>query len=156
MNKAATSEALLGHDVIEILTGYLPAIGCSPLQHFLQLLNIHSLSKLLRNTTNIVGVDRSSVVVIEKVENLIDSVLHHKNFTLLSLSPNFEVIPSRNSSKSTSRPSDSSSLIMLKIVGFFDSKPRLCMADLSSRGSILPVASVSNKLKASLSSSISS
>jgi hypothetical protein len=30
------------------------------------------------------------------------------------------------------------------------------MADLSSRGSILPVASVSNKLKASLSSSISS
>jgi len=45
---------------------------------------------------------------------------------------------------------------MLKIVGFLLSKPRLCIADLSSRGSILPVASVSKRLKASLSSSISS
>ena len=45
---------------------------------------------------------------------------------------------------------------MLKIVGFLDSKPRDCMADLSSRGSILPVASVSNRLKASLNYSISS
>lgn len=70
---------------------------------------------------------------------------------------------SRNSSKSISRPSLSRSAIMLKIVGFLDSKPKLCIADLSSLnhrnsylGSILPVASVSNKLKASLSSSISS
>jgi len=45
---------------------------------------------------------------------------------------------------------------MLKMVGFFDSKPRLCMADLSSLGSILPVASVSKRLNASLSYSISS
>jgi hypothetical protein len=45
---------------------------------------------------------------------------------------------------------------MLKIVGFLDSKPSDCMADLSSRGSILPVASVSNRLNASLSYSISS
>ena len=43
---------------------------------------------------------------------------------------------------------------MLKMVGFLDSKPRLCMADLSSLGSIFPVASVSKRLKASLSSSI--
>ena len=45
---------------------------------------------------------------------------------------------------------------MLKMVGFLDSNPKLCIADLSSLGSILPVASVSNKLKASLSYSISS
>ncbi len=45
---------------------------------------------------------------------------------------------------------------MLKMVGFFDSNPNDCMADLSSRGSILPVASVSKRLKASLSYSISS
>jgi len=76
--------------------------------------------------------------------------------TLDSLSPNLDVIPSRNSSKSTSRPNPSRSAIMLKIVGFLDSNPKLCMADLSSLGSILPVASVSNKLKAYLNSSISS
>jgi hypothetical protein len=45
---------------------------------------------------------------------------------------------------------------MLKIVGFLLSNPRLLMADFSSLGSILPVASVSKRLKASLSSSISS
>jgi len=45
---------------------------------------------------------------------------------------------------------------MLKMVGFLVSKPRDCMADLSYLGSIFPVASVSNKLKAYLSYSISS
>jgi hypothetical protein len=34
------------------------------------------------------------------------------------LSPNLEVMPSRNSSKSTSRPRDSRSAIILKMVGF--------------------------------------
>jgi hypothetical protein len=66
------------------------------------------------------------------------------------LSPNLAVIPSRNSSKSIYLPSASRSAIILKIVGFLDSNPKLCIADLSSLGSILPVASVSNKLKASL------
>lgn len=75
-------------------------------------------------------------------------------FTLDSLSPNFEVIPSRNSSKSTYRPNDSRSAIMLNMVGFLLSKPKLCIADLSYLGSILPVASVSNKLKAYLNYSI--
>ena len=60
----------------------------------------------------------------------------------------------KNSSKSISRPSLSRSAIMLKIVGFFDSKPSDCMADFSYLGSIFPVASVSKRLKASLSSSI--
>jgi len=57
-----------------------------------------------------------------------------------SLSPSFEVIASRNSSKSIYLPSLYKSAIILKIVGFFDSKPRLCIADLSYLGSIFPVA----------------
>ena len=65
-------------------------------------------------------------------------------------------MPSRNSSKSISRPSASRSAIMLKMVGFLVSKPNDCMADLSYLGSIFPVASVSKRLKAYLSYSISS
>ena len=83
--------------------------------------------------------------------------------TLVYLSPSLEVMASKNYSKSIYLPSDSKSAIMLKIVGFFDSKPRLCMADFNYLnkwykylGSILPVASVSNKLKAYFNSSISS
>ena len=70
-------------------------------------------------------------VVVEKIKDLVDPVLNHDIFTLDSLSPNLEVMASRNSSKSMSRPSLSSSVIIRKIVGFFDSNPRLCMADLS-------------------------
>lgn len=51
------------------------------------------------------------------------------NFTLDSLSPSLEVIASRNSSKSIYLDSDSRSAIMLNIVGFFASKPKLCIAD---------------------------
>ena len=75
---------------------------------------------------------------------------------LVYLSPSFEVIASKNYSKSIYLPSDYKSAIILKIVGFLDSNPRLCIADLSSLGSIFPVASVSKRLKAYLSSSISS
>ena len=96
------------------------------------------------------------MIIIKEIKDLVNTSLNKLKITRLSLSPNFEVIPSRNYSKSTSLPKDSSSAIMLKIVGFLDSNPRLCMALLSSLGSILPVASVSNKLKAYLSSSISS
>lgn len=71
------------------------------------------------------------MVVIEEVEDFVDSGLLKIICTRLSLSPNLEVIPSRNSSKSTYLPSDSSSEIMLKMVGFLDSKPRLCIADFS-------------------------
>ena len=96
------------------------------------------------------------MVVVEEIEDLIDSCLSDVRITLDSLSPRREVMPSRNSSKSTSRPRPSRSAIMLKMVGFLLSNPRLLMADFSSLGSILPVASVSKRLKASLSSSISS
>lgn len=64
----------------------------------------------------------------------------NQKITLVYLSPNLAVIPSKNSSKSISLPSASRSEIMLKMVGFLVSNPRLCMADLSSLGSILPVA----------------
>jgi hypothetical protein len=47
------------------------------------------------------------------------------------LSPNLDVIASKNSSKSIYLPSLSSSAIIWKIVGFLDSKPKLCIADLS-------------------------
>ena len=53
-------------------------------------------------------------------------------------------------------PSFSNSAIMLKIVGFFESKPKLYIAAFNSRGSTFPVPSVSKRLKASLISSISS
>jgi len=126
------------------------------LKHFFEFLYVHGFSQLLGNSSNVVGVDRTGFVVVEQVEYFIDAALDSYMFTRDSLSPRREVMPSRNSSKSISRPRDSSSAIMLKMVGFLDSKPRLCMADLSYLGSILPVASVSNRLKASLSSSISS
>lgn len=96
------------------------------------------------------------MIIVEEVEDLIDSSLNDCMITRDSLSPKREVMPSRNSSKSTSRPRPSRSAIMLKIVGFLLSNPRLLMADFSSLGSIFPVASVSKRLKASLSSSISS
>jgi hypothetical protein len=150
------SEGLLGHDVVEVLAGDLPSVRGSPLQHLLQLLNVHSFSELLGDPADVVGVHGAGVVVVEEIKDLVDSILAISRSTLLSLSPSLEVMPSRNSSKSTSLPRDSSSAIMLKMVGFLDSKPRLCMADLSSRGSILPVASVSKRLKASRSSSTSS
>lgn len=133
------------------------------MKHLFKLLNIHGLSELLRHSPDVVCVDGSGFIVVKEVEDFVDAVLCKFGNTLDSLSPSLEVMASKNSSKSISRPSLSSSVIMLKIVGFFDSKPRLCIADFSSLnrwydylGSILPVASVSNKLKAYLSSSISS
>ena len=150
------SEGFLGHNVVEIFTGDLSAIGSCPLEHLLQLLHVHGLTQLLGHSPDVVGVDVAAVIVVEQVEYFINAVLSNPRYTLDSLSPSLLVMPSKNSSKSTSRPSPSSSAIMLKMVGFLLSKPRDCMADFNSRGSILPVASVSKRLKASLSSSISS
>jgi hypothetical protein len=99
--------------------------------------------------------NRSKILLMPLYVRVID--------TLVSLSPNLEVMASKNYSKSISRPWPYKSAIIWKIVGFFDSKPRLCIAALSSLrqtnlylGSILPVPSVSNRLKASRISSISS
>ena len=103
-------------------------------------MDVHGLSKFLGNAADVVGVDRSGVVVVEEVEDFVHAVLPRGICTRESLSPSFEVIPSINSSKSTSRPRDSRSEIMLKMVGFLLSKPRLCMADFNYLGSIFPVA----------------
>ena len=65
------------------------------------------------------------MIIVEEVEDLIDSSLNDFMITRDSLSPKREVMPSRNSSKSTSRPRPSRSAIMLKIVGFLLSNPRL-------------------------------
>ena len=51
------SEGLLGHDVVEVLPGDLTAIGGSPLQHLLQLLDVHGFSQLLGHSADIVGVN---------------------------------------------------------------------------------------------------
>lgn len=152
-----SSESLFGHDAVEIISWKFPSISWCSMQHLLQLGWIHGLSKLLCDSFNIAQIDIPSSIVVEKVKYFIDTILFNdKLFTFDYLSPNLEVIPSKNYSKSISLPSAYKSPIMLKMVGFFVSKPKDCMADLSSRGSILPVASVSNRLKASLSYSISS
>ena len=161
MSMWLTSEGLLGHDIVKVLTAYFSSIRRSPLQHFLQLLNAHSFTKFFGHPLYVGHVDATTLVIVKQLKYFVDSVLNRSILTLLSLSPSFDVIASRNSSKSISRPSASNSVIMLKIVGFFASNPRLCMADFSSLGhkyrylgSIFPVASVSKRLKASLSSSI--
>ena len=102
------SEGLLGHDVVEILSSDLAAVGGCPLEHFLEFLDVHGFSEFLGHPADVVGVDGAGVVVVEEVKDLIDAVLHREGLTLLSLSPNLDVMPSKNSSKSTSLPSDSS------------------------------------------------
>ena len=98
----------------------------------------------------------SSLATLLMLLMLIDPVLSSSKRSKIRLipaldylSPSFEVMASRNSSKSIYLPSDSRSAIMLKMVGFLDSNPKLCMADFSYLGSIFPVASVSNRLNAS-------
>ena len=80
--------------------------------------------------------------------------------SLLSLSPNLLLIASTKLSKSIppffAASGVSRSAISWKIVGFFESNPKDCIAALSSFGSIFPVPFVSNKSKACLISSTSS
>ena len=88
------------------------------MEHLFELCDVHSLSKFLSHSSDIVGVDGSGVVIVKQVEDFVNAVLHIECLTLVYLSPNRDVIPSKNSSKSTSRPRDSRSAIMLKMVGF--------------------------------------
>ena len=118
MINAAESESFLGHDVIEILTGDLSAIGGCPLKHFFKLLNIHGLAQFLGHPADVVGVDVAGVIVVEEIEDFVDAVLDRGWVTLLYLSPSLEVMPSKNYSKVTYLPWDSRAEIMLKMVGF--------------------------------------
>ncbi len=45
------------------------------MQHLLQLLDVHGLSKLLGHSADVVGVYAASVVIVEQVEDLVDAVL---------------------------------------------------------------------------------
>lgn len=78
--------------------------------------------------------------------------------SLVSLLPSFAVMASRNWSKfiPPQLSGVSRSAIIQYIVGFLLSNPRLYIAAFNSLGSIIPEPSVSNKLNASLISSISS
>ena len=144
------SKSFFSHYVVKILSGNFSAIRRSALKHFLQLACVHSFTKFLGYSPDIVDIDEACPVIVKEVKNFIDSVLNKWRFTRVYLSPSLAVIPSRNSSKSIYLPSASRSAIILKMVGFLVSKPSDCIADLSSLGSILPVASVSKRLKASL------
>ena len=67
------SEGLLGHNVVEVLSGNVLAVGGGSLEHVLELLDAHGLSELLRDSLQVVEVDQTASVVIEEIENLIDS-----------------------------------------------------------------------------------
>lgn len=127
------SNGFFSHNVVEILSTDLSTIACCSLKHFLQFSGVHGFAELLSNSFDIVKVDASSFVIVEQGENLVNTSLEYKLvFTLDSLSPSLEVIASKNYSKSISRPSASKSAIMLNIVGFLASNPKLCIADFSS------------------------
>ena len=83
-------------------------------------MDVHGLAEFLGHSADVVRVDGAGVVVIEEVEDFVDSILLKMICTRVALSPNLQVIPSRNSSKSTYLPSDSSSEIILNMVGFLD------------------------------------
>lgn len=112
------SEGFFSHYVVKIFSWDFSSIRGSSLEHLFQLLHIHGLAQFLWNSSNVIWVDHSWMVIIKKVENFIYSSLNNNKNTRESLSPNFEVMPSKNSSKSTYRPNDSKSAIMLKMVGF--------------------------------------
>lgn len=91
------SKGFFRHNVVEVLSWDLSSVWCSTLQHLLQLLDIHGFSQLLGDSFNIIWVYWACVVVVEKIENLVDAVLSHNKCTRDYLSPNFEVMPSKNS-----------------------------------------------------------
>jgi hypothetical protein len=69
------SEGFFGHDVIEILSTDFSTVGSSSLKHFFKFWDIHSFTELLGDSLDVINVDETSSVVVEKVEDLIDAVL---------------------------------------------------------------------------------
>ena len=49
-----SSEGLLGHDVVEVFTTDLAAIGSSTLEHLFEFLNVHGFSELLCDSADVV------------------------------------------------------------------------------------------------------
>ena len=71
------SKGFFCHDVIEILSWNLSAIGCGTLKHFFELLDVHGFAQLLSYSTDVIGVDGTSVVIVEEIENFVDAVLNY-------------------------------------------------------------------------------
>lgn len=69
------SDGFFGHYVIEVFLCDFPSVAGSPLEHFLKLAGVHGLAQLLGNSLDVVNVDGSGPVVVEKVENTVDSSL---------------------------------------------------------------------------------
>ena len=57
----------------------------------------HSFAELFGHAFDVVGVDAAGFVFVEEVEDLVDAVLHNIMLTRDSLSPNLEVMASKNS-----------------------------------------------------------
>jgi len=93
----AASECFFGHDVVEIVFADFPTVSSCPLEHLLEFLDIHGLSQLLGHSSDVVRIYVSGMVVVEQVKDLVYTVLNNSATTLDSLSPNFDVIPSKNS-----------------------------------------------------------
>ena len=71
------SKGFFCHDVIEILSWNLSAIRCGTLKHFFELLDVHGFAQLLSYSTDVIGVDGTSVVIVEEIENFVDAVLNY-------------------------------------------------------------------------------
>jgi len=69
------SEGFLGHNVIEIFTGDLSSICRGSLKHFLQLLNIHCLTKFFGHSPDVSRVDMSTMIIVEEFEYFINAIL---------------------------------------------------------------------------------
>ncbi len=70
------SECLFSHNVIKVFFRDLSTISRSSLKHLLKFVNTHSLSKLFSYSFNIINTDESSSIVIEKIENFINTSLN--------------------------------------------------------------------------------
>lgn len=73
------SEWFFSHDVVEVFLGDFTAVGGSPLEHFLELLQAHVFSQLLSHSLDIVHVNSSTSVIIEQVEYFVDALLSRSN-----------------------------------------------------------------------------
>ena len=69
------SEGLFGHDVVEIFSADLSSVCCGSLEHFFEFSNVHGFTQFLGDSLDVINVDESGLVVVEQVEDFIDTVL---------------------------------------------------------------------------------
>lgn len=73
--KGYWSEGFLGHDAVEIFARDFSTVRSCSLQHFLKFLHVHGLSEFFGHSSNVVGVNDSWMIIIEKVEDFVDTIL---------------------------------------------------------------------------------